>query len=119
MKGIRKSAFDRRLLRLAIKQLIDNAAKYSPAGTPLEIRVQQDENTISVDVTDHGKGIPEREQKRIFERFFRSPSIRQQIPGSGLGLSIAHSILQAHHGDLTVTSQPGRTTFHLTLPAEI
>ena len=118
-EGIRKSAFDRRLVRLAIKQLVDNAAKYSAAGLPLEIRVQQDENTIRLDVTDHGKGIPEREQKRIFERFFRSPSIRQQIPGSGLGLSIAHSILQAHHGDLTVTSQPGRTTFHLVLPAEI
>jgi two-component system, OmpR family, sensor histidine kinase KdpD len=117
-EGIRRSAFDRRLLRLAIKQLIDNAAKYSPAGTPLEIRVQQDEKTINVDVTDHGKGIPEREQNRIFERFFRSPSIRQQIPGSGLGLSIAHSIMQAHHGALTVTSQPGRTTFRMTLPLE-
>lgn len=116
-EGIREIAFDRRLLKLAIKQLIANAAKYSPAGTPLEIRVSQDDKTISLDVTDHGKGIPEREQSRIFERFFRSPSIRQQIPGSGLGLSIAHNILQAHHGDLTVTSQPGRTTFHLILPS--
>lgn len=110
--------FDRRLLKLAIKQLIDNAVKYSPAGTALEIQVQQDEKTINVDVTDYGKGISEREQNHIFERFFRSPSIRQQTPGSGLGLSIAHSIMQAHHGDLTVTSQPGRTTFRLTLPAE-
>jgi two-component system, OmpR family, sensor histidine kinase KdpD len=117
-EGIRKIAFDRRLLKLAIKQLIANAAKYSPAGTPLEIRASQDDKTVSLDVTDHGKGIPEREQSRIFERFFRSPSIRQQIPGSGLGLSIAHNILQAHHGDLTVTSQPGRTTFHLILPLE-
>jgi len=117
-EGIRKSAFDRRLLKLAIKQLIDNAVKYSPAGTPLEIRIHQDEKAIHVDITDHGKGIPEREQSRIFERFFRSPSIRQQIPGSGLGLSIAHSILLAHHGDLTVTSQSGRTTFQLILPAE-
>jgi two-component system, OmpR family, sensor histidine kinase KdpD len=114
----RAGTFDRRLLKLAIKQLIDNAAKYSPAGTPLEIRVQQDDNTIKVDVTDHGEGIPEREQSRIFERFFRCPSIRRQIPGSGLGLSIAQSILQAHHGDLTVESQPGRTIFHLILPSE-
>jgi|WetSurMetagenome_2_1015567.scaffolds.fasta_scaffold20325_2 two-component system, OmpR family, sensor histidine kinase KdpD len=110
--------FDRRLIKLAIKQLIGNAAKYSPAGSPLEIRVQHDENTISMEITDHGEGIPEREQDRIFERFFRSPSIRQQIPGSGLGLSIAHSILKAHHGDLTVKSQPGRTTFRLALPFE-
>jgi len=112
------TAFDRRLLRLAIKQLIGNAVKYSSLGTPLEIQVRHDENAIHLDVTDHGKGISEREQKHIFERFFRSPSVRNQIPGSGLGLSIAHSILQAPHGDLTVTSQPGRTTFSLTLPAE-
>jgi two-component system, OmpR family, sensor histidine kinase KdpD len=115
---VRAGAFDRRLLKLAVKQLIDNASKYSPAGTPLEIQVHQDETMIRVEVTDHGKGIPAREQDHIFERFFRSPSVRHQIPGSGLGLSIAHSILQAHHGDLTVTSQPGRTTFRLTLPAE-
>jgi two-component system, OmpR family, sensor histidine kinase KdpD len=114
---IHPNTFDRRLLRLAIKQLIGNAVKYSPAGTPLEIQVRQGDDTTDVYVTDHGKGIPEREQNRIFERFFRSPSVRKKIPGSGLGLSIAHSILQAHHGDLTVTSQPGRTTFRLTLPA--
>ncbi len=116
--NIRTTAFDRRLLSLAIKQLIDNAVKYSPAGTPLEIQVRQGDRMINVDVTDHGKGMPEREQRHIFERFYRSPSVRHQIPGSGLGLSIAHSILQAHHGDLTVTSQPGRTTFHLILPCE-
>jgi two-component system sensor histidine kinase KdpD len=115
---IQEIAFDRRLLKLAIKQLIVNAVKYSPADTPIDISVYQDGKTVNVDVTDHGKGIPEQERGRIFERFFRSPSIRQQIPGSGLGLSIAHNILQAHHGDLTVMCRPGRTTFHLVLPAE-
>jgi two-component system sensor histidine kinase KdpD len=110
------SALDRRLMKLAIKQLIDNAVKYSPTGTPLEIQVRQAEDTIAVAITDHGKGIPEQEQGRVFERFFRSPSVLHQIPGSGLGLSIAHSIVRAHHGDLTVTSQPGRTTFHFSLP---
>jgi two-component system, OmpR family, sensor histidine kinase KdpD len=113
------AAFDRRLLRLALKQLIDNAAKYSPAGTPIEIQARNGDSTIYVEVTDHGKGIPEREQTRIFERYFRSPSVRHRIPGSGLGLSIAYSILQAHHGDLIVTSQPGKTTFRLILPIEL
>ena len=110
-------ALDRRLIKLAIKQLIDNAVKYSPVGTPLEIQVSRSNDVIDVEVTDHGEGIPEKEQSHIFERFFRSPSVLQQIPGSGLGLSIAHGILRAHHGDLTVQSRPGRTTFHLTLPA--
>jgi signal transduction histidine kinase len=111
-------AFDRRLVKLAVKQLIDNAAKYSPAGSPVEIQMRHSEDMICLDVTDHGKGIPEQEQKRVFEPFFRSASVRQTIPGSGLGLCIAHSILRAHHGDLTVTSRPGSTTFYMSQPAE-
>lgn len=111
-------AFDRRLIRLAVKQLIDNALKYSPANTPLEIQIRKLEDTICVEVTDHGKGISEQEQRHVFERFFRSPSVTHQVPGSGLGLSIAHSILRSHGGDLKVTSEPGRTTFCLILPVE-
>jgi two-component system sensor histidine kinase KdpD len=111
-------ALDRRLVRLAVKQILDNALKYSPAGKPVGIRVHAGEGSVAVDVTDHGKGISVQEQTRIFERFYRGPSIRQQIPGSGLGLSIASSIAQAHGGDLTVTSRPGETTFRITLPVD-
>ena len=107
---------DRRLMKLAFKQLLDNALKYSPPGTPVAVRVQYGGGAITVEITDQGKGIPAREQSRIFERFYRSPSVKQQIPGSGLGLSIAHNIVQAHHGDLTVTSRPGETTFRVSLP---
>ena len=109
---------DRRLLKLAFKQLFDNALKYSPSGTPVTIRLFEADGMITVEVTDHGHGIPVQEQSRIFERFYRSPAVKQQIPGSGLGLSIAHSIVQAHHGDLRVKSSPGETTFRMTLPAE-
>jgi two-component system, OmpR family, sensor histidine kinase KdpD len=111
-------AFDRHLLKLAIKQLVENALKYSLPGTPLKIRVQQDGAMLGVEITDYGKGIPIQEQGRIFERFYRSPSVQNQIPGSGLGLSIAKSIAQAHGGDLTVSSFPGETTFRLVLPLE-
>jgi len=111
-------AADRRLLKLAVKQLFDNALKYSPCGTPVAIRLSAADDMIAVEVTDHGAGIPVQEQGSIFERFYRSPSVRHQIPGSGLGLSIAHSIVQAHHGDLRVKSCPGETTFRMTLPAE-
>jgi two-component system OmpR family sensor kinase len=69
-----------------------------------------------LDITDFGEGIPVREQAHIFERFYRSPSVQNQIPGSGLGLSIAKSIAQAHGGNLTVSSSPGETTFRLALP---
>lgn len=109
---------DRRLMKLAVKQIVDNALKYSPPGTPVAIRVHDGDGMVVVEVTDHGAGIPVREQSRIFERFYRSPSVEHQVPGSGLGLSIAHSVVHAHHGDLTVASRPGETTFRITLSVE-
>jgi len=108
---------DRRLVKLAIKQLVDNALKYSPPDTPVTVRVHNG-NGVTVTVTDCGKGIPAQEQERIFERLYRSPSVQHQIPGSGLGLSIAQNIVKAHHGELAVASRPGETTFRLTFPAD-
>jgi two-component system sensor histidine kinase KdpD len=109
---------DQRLIRLAIKQLLDNALKYSPPATPVTIRVRDDSGMMMVDVTDYGKGISPSEQSRVFDRFWRSPSVQKQMPGSGLGLSIAHRIALAHNGELTLTSRPGETTFRLILPTE-
>ena len=111
-------SFDRRLIKLAIKQILDNAVKYSPYETPIGIRAIRVNGTVAVEITDRGKGISPQEQVRIFERFYRSPSVREHIPGLGLGLSIAQRILQAHGGDLTVRSKPGETTFSLILPIE-
>jgi two-component system sensor histidine kinase KdpD len=107
---------DRRLIKLAIKQLLDNALKYSPPENPVVVQVRNGDGFITVAVTDHGKGIPGPEQGRIFERLYRSPAVEHQIPGSGLGLSIALNIVKAHHGDLSVNSRPGETTFQLRLP---
>lgn len=107
---------DRRLIKLAIRQILDNALKYSPPGTPVGIRVCAGDGSVVVDITDHGNGIPLQDQSRIFERFYRGPSTRQQIPGSGLGLTIASSIVQAHGGVLSLTSRPGETAFRITLP---
>ena len=107
---------DRRLWKLALKQVLDNALKYSPPGSPVIIHVHDGGGAVHFDITDRGAGIPPQEQDRIFERFYRSPSVKNQIPGSGLGLSIANNIVQAHQGALTVTSDPGETTFHVTLP---
>jgi len=109
-------ALDRRLIKLAVKQIVDNALKYSPPETPIQIRIDPAGGAVSLDVTNGGPGIPPLEQSRIFDRFYRSPSHKDQIPGSGLGLSIAHRIAEAHKGDLTVESRPGETTFRLTLP---
>ncbi len=114
--GNREFAFDRRLIKLAIKQLLDNALKYSPGGSTLRIQVRFATGVVNIDITDQGKGIPFQEQQRIFERFYRGPSVQLQVPGSGLGLTIARGIARAHQGELTVSSRPGETTFRLTLP---
>ena len=113
----RPIAIDERLVKLAIRQLLNNALKYSAPGTPVSVEVQNGSGMITVAVTDQGEGIPAHEQSRIFDRMYRSPSVERRIPGSGLGLSIALNIVRAHRGDLTVTSRPGETTFRLTLPA--
>lgn len=110
-------ALDKRLIRLALKQLIDNAHKYSPPGRPIRIHVYSADKGTVIDVTDCGEGIPAAELRRIFDRFYRSPSVQRKIPGSGLGLSIAHRIVSAHGGTLTVSSRPGETVFRMMLPS--
>lgn len=115
-EGLPAMTVDRRLAMLAVKQVLDNALKYSMPSTPVSIRLRQAGDSIVIEIVDHGKGIPPQEQKRVFERFYRSPAVKQQIPGSGLGLSIANAIVQAHHGDLALTSASGETTFRLTFP---
>jgi two-component system sensor histidine kinase KdpD len=107
---------DRRLLKLALKQVLDNALKYSPPRSPIVVRVSNGGDAVHFDITDRGPGIPEQEQGRLFERFYRSPSVKNQVPGFGLGLAIANSIVQAHHGQFVVNSSPGETTFRVTLP---
>jgi len=109
-------AVDRRLTRLALKQLLDNALKYSPPGLPVDVRVLDDGGSALLEVTDYGPGIAPRDQGRVFERFYRGDAARTQITGSGLGLTIADSIVRAHQGALTVTSRPGETTFRISLP---
>ena len=109
-------AVDRRLVKLALKQLADNALKYSDPSSPIGIHMRGLDGGIEIDVTNRGEPIPTHELNKIFDRFYRSPSIQHRIPGSGLGLSIAHRIAQAHGGDITATSHQGYTTFRMTLP---
>jgi len=109
-------ALDRRLLKLALKQVLDNALKYSPPRTPITVRLFNGAQAVNFEITDRGPGIPEQEQGHLFERFYRSPSVKNQVPGFGLGLAIAYNIVQAHQGELTVNSRPGETTFRVTLP---
>jgi two-component system sensor histidine kinase KdpD len=116
--GVGPIAMDRRLVRLAVRQLLDNALKYSLPQSPITVRVGRSEHSIAIEVANRGAAIPLQEQARIFERFYRGASVKEQIPGSGLGLSIAARIVEEHRGEMTVASVAGETTFRIRLPME-
>ena len=106
---------DRDLLSLAIRQLLDNAIKYSPPESIIEI-AGAGNGAIDLSVRNSGPAIPEREQDRIFERFYRGVQARH-VPGTGMGLTIVQEIMRAHGGHLRVTSAAGQgTTFTLSFP---
>lgn len=112
-----KLLLDPDLIRLAFRQLIDNAAKYSPAGSPIEISAVREGSQIVFGVQDHGPGIPNTERLRIFERFYRSPLTRDTVPGAGMGLTIAQEIMRAHGGAIRVESpENGGALFLISLP---
>jgi signal transduction histidine kinase len=91
----------------AVRNLIDNAVKYSAAGGDVIVRVWQKSDThVSISVMDHGAGIPEEEMPRLFEAFTRLNK-ESDISGSGLGLYITRGIVTAHGGQLTVTNATG------------
>ncbi|WP_046213596.1 ATP-binding protein [Paenibacillus wulumuqiensis] len=101
-----------------IHNLISNALKYSPDSMAVDIHVQQEEDSVVIAIQDYGIGIPEQDQPHVFRKFFRSHSeASRKVSGTGLGLYIAHLIVQDHHGQLQVSSNPGSgSIFTLTLP---
>ena len=108
---------DFELLSLALRQLVDNALKYSPADTPLELASELRSGSVALLVRDHGPGIPEVDAQRIFDKFYRRSPSKHGVPGSGLGLHIAREIVRAHGGELTVESAPGGgSVFRIELP---
>ena len=110
------ACFDPKWTQEALGNLIDNAIKYTPAGGSVTVSVTPYELFCRIDVSDTGPGIPEDEQGRIFERFYRSPTVRD-AQGVGLGLYLAREIAAANGGYIKVTSRPGNgSTFSLFLP---
>jgi|HubBroStandDraft_1064217.scaffolds.fasta_scaffold00784_10 two-component system sensor histidine kinase KdpD len=100
-----------------LRQLLDNALKYSPPGSPLTISARAGDSRIVVSVADRGSGIDEQEQLRIFDKFFRAREHRFKVPGTGMGLAIAKGIVEAHGGKIWVTSEPGQgSVFSFSLP---
>ena len=116
--GLPRVWVDGELIEVALRQLVDNALKYSPAGSPVSLAAEAKDGRVIVSVSDRGPGIPEAEQSRIFEKFYRAEASRHQIPGAGLGLVIAREIIHAHGGEIWVDSKPGEgSTFQFSLPS--
>jgi len=110
---------DEPLLVTALANLVSNAIAYSPHGSPVSISRRRREGFIEIAVTDRGIGIAPKDQKRVFERFFRSDKARSRATGgTGLGLAIVKHVAANHNGTITLWSQPGTgSTFTLAIPA--
>jgi two-component system sensor histidine kinase KdpD len=110
---------DKERIAEVLVQLLENAAKYSPQGTPITITAEATKALVGISVADQGPGIDDMEQSLIFEKFYRGRDQRYRIQGTGMGLAIAKAIVEAHRGTLDVTSQLGSgSVFHFTVPAE-
>ncbi|MEJ7582659.1 MAG: ATP-binding protein, partial [Acidimicrobiales bacterium] len=110
---------DRRQLVSALYNLLDNAVKYSEAGSEVHLRARTDGRWVELAVEDHGLGIPPRDLERVFERFYRVDRARSRdTGGTGLGLAIVRHVVANHEGDVSVESHEGvGSTFTLRLPA--
>jgi len=111
-------ALDRSAFVDALLNLLSNAHKYSPDDAPIEVRVTEGPRLLRVSVTDHGIGIPRREHRAIFQKFYRvDERLSSSVEGSGLGLAIVGHVMAGHGGRVEVDSEPGEgSTFALVLP---
>ncbi len=105
-------------ITMAFINLLDNSIKYSGEKKKIAIRIQKNKGYVDLSVTDNGVGIPESEQQKIFDKFFRGsdPSVRR-VRGSGIGLAITKHVAELHKGEILVKSEPGQgSTFTLRIP---
>ena len=109
---------EQRTLIRVVDNLIDNAVKFSPPGTPIAITVTVNEKEAVFTVQDHGIGISPSDRQQIFRRFYRSSeATNRALPGTGLGLSITKMIIDKHQGSIGVESEPGQgTTMSVRIP---
>jgi two-component system sensor histidine kinase KdpD len=104
------------LVEQALVNLLENAAKYSPDGTPIDLSAALDAGEIVIRIADRGAGVPPGEEDRIFEKFYRSGG-HERVGGAGLGLTIVRAIAQAHGGRVWYARRPGGgSVFHFALP---
>jgi signal transduction histidine kinase len=102
----------------AVRNLVDNAIKYSPAGTTVEIGIRLDRDCVAMSVADEGVGLDADEVSRLFEPFYRGRrGDRANVHGTGLGLALVRATVEAHGGTVTATARaPQGSCFTMLLP---
>jgi two-component system, OmpR family, sensor histidine kinase KdpD len=111
---------DEQLLKMALFQLLDNAAKYGSPSSSITIDVREEPSEVLISVRNEGSFIPVEEREKIFQRFYRSPGSDRRASGTGIGLSVVKRVTEAHHGRAWIDSDlHSGTTFFLSLPRMI
>jgi signal transduction histidine kinase len=112
---------DDEALSRAVRNLLENAVKYSPDPNPIEVAVERRDPDVVISVTDRGIGIPPQERASIFSKFQRGEQARTRgIKGTGIGLAMVEEIVRAHRGRIEVASEVGRgSTFTIVLPQQL
>jgi len=112
---------DPELLQLAMRQVLENACKYSVPGSAVTVSIDSEDQWVAIRTSNSGSFIPPSEHSQIFERFYRGAEARGRAPGSGLGLYVARKIVHAHGGSLELDTGPytDRTAFRLALPLAV
>jgi signal transduction histidine kinase len=114
-------SIDREAMARSLLNLVNNALKYSPDQKYIGVTLFRDNGSVKLEVVDHGIGIPQNEQEKIFDKFYRvGDPLVHNTKGSGLGLSLVRHIVQAHGGEVSVDSVPGRgSKFTINLPVAV
>lgn len=108
---------DRHLFQQVVRNLVENAIKFTPPSGRVSVRVWGEEKDLYVEVEDEGSGIEPTDLPHIFDRFYRGRSSHYGVPGTGLGLTLVKQAVEAHGGEVSVKSEPGRgSTFRVVFP---
>ncbi len=109
---------DKIMIQLLLTNLLENAVKYSPSGSPVQLSLSRSNNSLVIRVVDQGKGIPDEEKKNIFNKFYRVGNEEsRKSKGTGLGLYIVYKVVQQHRGKITILdNHPSGAIFEILLP---
>lgn len=120
-KGLPKVIVDPSLIKLVVENLVDNAIRYTSGNGEVAVQIEKKEKNLIFSIKDSGVGIPEKDKKFIFQKFFRAENAsRKRTKGSGLGLYVCHSIIEQFGGRIWFDSKENKgATFYFTLPIKI